>query len=150
MNIRRNIEKFIENHLVDSEHFLVEVEQKGTERFPKLFIYIDGDKVVTVNDCASVAKAVNNFIEEEEVIKTEYGIDVSSPGIDRPLLKNRQYVSNIGRNVKVSLKNDVDKEGKLVSVTENDIELEIKKNKNVVNEKIEFINIDKTKVLITF
>ena len=62
MNIRKNIETFIENHLVDSDQFLVEVEQKGTERFPKLFIYIDGDNGVTINDCAKLAKAVNSFM----------------------------------------------------------------------------------------
>lgn len=150
MKIKESIEIFLEQHLEGSEHFLVEIEQKGTERFPKIVVFLDGDKGISINDCSKVSKAINNFIEKTELITTEYSLDVSSPGIDKPLIKHRQYVANIGRIVKLVPKDDIASEGKLVAVTDNEITLEIIKNKSTTTSTIEIAKINQIKVLITF
>ncbi len=108
MNIKEKLETFVNSHLENSPHFLVEIEQKGTDRFPRLFLYVDGDQGIDIDSCAKITRAVTSYIEEENVIVTEYGIDVSSPGLDRPLVNHRQFLANKGRTLRVWL-NEEDK-----------------------------------------
>ena len=84
----------------------------------------------------------------------EFSLEVSSPGVDEPLLLHRQYVKNIGRDVEVIFADDSRKEGKLLEVAEADIMIEHTegKGKKAVTQQvvIPFINIKSTTVQIKF
>ena len=81
--------------------FLVDVELKtgsGTE----LWIYLDGeDRGVNLDECADISRELGFLIDAHELLENKYRLNVSSPGLSRPLSDYRQYKKNIGRVLKV-------------------------------------------------
>jgi ribosome maturation factor RimP len=67
-------------------------------------IYIDSENGIGVDDCAKVSRQVGSIFDVEEPIAGEYNLEVSSPGMDRPLFKLSQYSRYIGEQVKVRLR----------------------------------------------
>ncbi len=65
---------------------LVEVELSGTARHSLLRVYIDGPAGVTVDDCARVSNQLSAILDVEDFIAGRYTLEVSSPGLDRPLV----------------------------------------------------------------
>lgn len=70
----------------------------------KLRIYIDSEEGIDVEDCATVSRQVSAVLDVEDPIPGEYVLEVSSPGIDRPLFYIEQYQRYIGENIKLRLK----------------------------------------------
>ncbi len=70
----------------------------------KLRIYIDSEKGIDVEDCATVSRQVSAVLDVEDPISEEYVLEISSPGIDRPLFYIEQYQRYIGENIKLRLK----------------------------------------------
>lgn len=68
-----------------------------------LRVYIDAADGVTVDDCASVSHQVGAALDVENLIAGEYCLEVSSPGIDRPLFRQQDFVRFIGSEVKVRM-----------------------------------------------
>ena len=71
-----------------------------------LRIYVDGsdDKGVTLDACAAVSREISAILDVEDPIKGRYQLEVSSPGIDRPLYTLAQFSKYVGQNVKVKLR----------------------------------------------
>lgn len=129
MDLRQTIEEIVEKHLPDSSHFVVDVQivKKGNKK--SLQILIDADHGINIDSCALVSRAVGEEIEAKELMDTAYIMEVSSPGVDFPLSSRRQYQKNIGRNLRVSLEEGKDTEGKLTEVEQTGIQLLVKKKK---------------------
>lgn len=140
--------------------YLVELslnQQKGK----KLDVYIESDQALTIDICAKVSRYLRHHIEEENLLGEVYYMDVSSPGVGKPLKLKRQYTKNIGRVLEVSLK-EVDKKikGRLLRIEDEEIVLEQevkeakvkgKKAKKIkVETPIRFEDIERTIVKITF
>ncbi|MCK8045698.1 MULTISPECIES: ribosome maturation factor RimP [Shewanella] len=68
-----------------------------------LRLYIDNEKGVFIEDCAETSRQVSAVMDVEDPISTEYTLEVSSPGVDRPLFTAEQYQAYIGETVKVQL-----------------------------------------------
>lgn len=68
-----------------------------------LRIYIDTPEGVTVDDCARVSQLVSEILDVEDPIAGEYSLEISSPGLDRPLFKLSDYERFIGSEVRISL-----------------------------------------------
>ncbi len=68
-----------------------------------LRIYIDADAGVTVDDCARISEQVSAVLDVEEPIRADYTLEVSSPGIERPLFTPEQFRAYLGHGVKVRL-----------------------------------------------
>lgn len=152
-SVLKTIEQLINEALSpESEYFLVEVKIKPTNNIK---VYIDGDKGVSIEKCVQFNRALYKKIENAGLFPAEdYSLEVSSPGIDKPLRLKRQYVKNVGRNVQVTFNDGSDKIGKLAGVTEDDIILEemIGKGKKAEVQQlvIPFSNIKTTTVQIQF
>jgi ribosome maturation factor RimP len=73
-----------------------------------LRIYIDGSNGVTVDDCAVVSGQVGAALDVEDLISGEYCLEVSSPGLDRPLYEVSHYQAQLGESVKVRMAVPVD------------------------------------------
>lgn len=73
-------------------------------RSQKLRIYIDKDKGIDVEDCATVSRQVSAVLDVEDPIAGEYILEVSSPGMDRPLFFIEQYQRLIGETIKLRVK----------------------------------------------
>ena len=69
-----------------------------------LRVYIDSENGVGVDDCAKVSRQVSGVLDVEDPISGEYTLEVSSPGMDRPLFKLSQYQDYIGHVVQLRLR----------------------------------------------
>ncbi len=153
MQVENRVKALVEEKIADRpELFLVEVKMLPNN---KLIIQVDGDQGISIQDCAAISRHVGFHLEEENTIEKAYNLEVSSPGVGEPLLLNRQYHKNIGRDLSVKLADGKLKEGKLLSVNDTAITIEEKvkekgKKVQLVEAQIEFNNIVETKVLISF
>lgn len=88
---------------------LVEVTYKKIADAMNLTVIIDKDGGVTLDDCETVHRAIDPVLDELDPTKgAMYILNVSSPGIDRPLTLKRDYEKNLGKEVNVSLFNKID------------------------------------------
>lgn len=115
-----------------------------------LRLYIDNEQGVFIEDCAEVSRQVSAVLDVEDPISTEYTLEVSSPGVDRPLFTAKQYGSYLGETVKLQLTMPVAGSRKLTGVI-NSVEgqmLEITVNGN--NLIIALDNIRKGNLIAKF
>ena len=136
----------------EQELFLVEVKVKPTNNIK---VFIDGDQGVSIEKLVQYNRRLYKQLEEENLYpEGDFSLEISSPGLDEPLKLNRQYVKNIGRFVEVDDINDMKREGKLISVTAEEIEIEEIKGKGkkveTVQHTISFSEIKTTKIQIKF
>jgi ribosome maturation factor RimP len=136
----------------EPEYFLVEVKLKPTNNIK---VYIDGDKGISIEKCVYFNRQLYKKIEDTHLFPAgDFSLEVSSPGVDKPLKMHRQYIKNIGRNVEVAFTDGSKKQGKLLQATNNDIILEQTSGKGKKQETqqlvIPFSNIKTTTVQIQF
>ncbi len=100
-----------------------------TESGLTLRVYIDGPEGITVDDCARVSSQVGAALDVEDLISSDYCLEVSSPGMDRPLFEAEHYQANVGKNVKVRMAIPLDGrrnfKGLLSDVSEEQISVEV-------------------------
>ena len=80
--------------LVDVEY----VKEGGTWY---LRAYIDKEGGITVNDCEAVAREMNEILDREDFVEDSYVFEVSSPGLGRPLKKEKDYVRSMGKEIEI-------------------------------------------------
>jgi ribosome maturation factor RimP len=124
--------------------YVIDVEQHGSQ---SLTIYIDSDSGVTFDKCTQVSRYLEKHLEEEGLVSGDYVLDVSSPGVERPLMLWRQYPKHKGRDLLVTLKDGNVVEGKLTEVNMDSLQFETEKTQTV---EIPFSDIDKSIVQIRF
>jgi ribosome maturation factor RimP len=147
------IEKFVLQLIEKSEDiFLV-----GLKITPgnQITVLLDADNGITIEKCTIINKALYKYIEESGFFPDgNFSLEVSSPGVDKPLKLLRQYKKNIGRKLEVELKDGTKTEGTLTDVSEDGITLEEKegKGKKMTTKMttILFNQIKEATVLITF
>ncbi len=145
--------KFQEEEFADC--FIIEIKSLQNKRVE---IYVDSDSGITFKKCQQLSRHLEAEIDEKGWLGEKYTLEVSSPGITRPLKFARQYPRNIGRKLEVKQLEGETKIGTLIEVDEKQIILEskqrIKEGKKkktvVVQDIIPFENIKETKVKITF
>jgi ribosome maturation factor RimP len=74
-----------------------------------LRVYIDKEGGVTVDDCASVSRDLGDVVEAESIINHAYVLEVSSPGLDRPLRKEQDFIRSIGKLIAIEMARPVNK-----------------------------------------
>lgn len=122
--------------LVESKDlFVVDIEHKTGSGLNEVWLYLDAqDRGVNLDECADISRELGFLIEAHELFEKKYRLNVSSPGLSRPLSDVRQYKKNQGRKAKVKFKkeDEYDKtEGTIVGVDENGIMLEDQNGKSV-------------------
>ena len=137
-------EKLLEEGFRDC--YIVELKITGNKRIQ---VYIDCDSGMTINKCAKMSRHVEHFLDESLIMGDDYILEVSSPGLDRPLIR-RQFFKNTGRDLRIKLKDNKEIEGKLVSVDENGIILDTKNKKETKQIYLNFDDIEEAKVIIKF
>ena len=132
-------------------YFLVETSVKPTNNIK---VFVDADQGAAIDQLSRINRALYKWVEENLFPNGDFSIEVSSPGLEEPLKLDRQYLKNIGRMVEIVLKNGLKKEGKLKSVSENEIVIEEEIGKGKKKEVIQHIilkeEIKTTKVQVKF
>ena len=94
-----------------------------------LRIYIDSDAGINVDDCARVSHQVSGVLDVEDPIPGEYRLEVSSPGMDRPLFRIEHFEQFAGATVKVKLRMNYEGrrnfKGRLLGVEDEDVVLRV-------------------------
>lgn len=80
------------------------IECQRVGRFLTVRLYIDKEGGVTIDDCADVSRQVSAILDVEDPIMDKYNLEVSSPGLDRPLFTLQQYEHFIGQEVVIHLR----------------------------------------------
>jgi len=86
---------------------LVAVELSGGDT-SIVRIYIDHEDGVTVTDCAKASRQFSAILDVEDPISNRYTLEVSSPGLDRPLAKPQHFQEVVGQNVKIKMSTLID------------------------------------------
>jgi ribosome maturation factor RimP len=134
----------IAKEIAENEGYeLVNVDLVGGRKL-LLRVTIDKEGGITINDCERMSRTIESVLDVEDLIKGPYVLEVSSPGIDRPLLKQSDFVRNINRLVKIITKEKIDNQnffiGRIIDVGDGWIRVRLQKKKG---EKDIFIPIDK-------
>lgn len=106
--IRDRVFSLIEPVLQDIGFELVEVEYLTMHGRWILRLYIDKEGGVTIDDCADVSRDLGDIIDVKEVIDHEYVLEVSSPGLNRPLRKEKDFIKAIGSRIKLKMIRDLE------------------------------------------
>ncbi len=101
IDVVQNIEKLIQPLLNSLGVELVDLEYKREGRQMVLRLYLDRPGGITLDDCAEVSREFSTILDVEDCIPGEYTLEVSSPGLNRPLKKRSDFERAIGRLVKV-------------------------------------------------
>ncbi|HAS6348052.1 ribosome maturation factor RimP [Vibrio sp. IRLE0018] len=102
--LERQLTEMLEAPVVASGYELVGLEFIRAGEHSTLRIFIDHENGITVDDCAEVSHQVSAVLDVEDPISVAYSLEVSSPGLDRPLFKPAHYEQFIGQEVNVVLK----------------------------------------------
>lgn len=97
--------------LVEANHFeLVDVEYVKEAGTWYLRIYIDKEGGININDCELVSRAFSDILDKEDYIEDAYILEVSSPGLGRPLKKDKDFQRNLGEEVEVRTYKPIEKQ----------------------------------------
>lgn len=135
-----------------STHFLVEVRIKPTNNIK---VFIDADEGIMLSTLIAYNRKLYKELEENSLFPDgNFSLEVSSPGLDEPLKKQRQYKKNVGRYVHITKNDGTVVEGKLVEVTEESVAVESEtgkgKKKELKQETVPFTDIKTTKIQVKF
>ena len=129
---------------------LVDVEYKKTGKTWVLRVFIDKNQGVTVYDCQELSREIEDLIEIHELIDDHYVLEVSSPGLDRPLKKAADFLRNKGKRIQVKtyspINNKKENAGTVIDFVNGTLFLEDKKN----ILKISLTEIAQAKLIIKF
>ena len=118
--------------LVDVEY----VKEGGTWY---LRAYIDKEGGITVNDCEAVAREMNEILDREDFVEDSYVFEVSSPGLGRPLKKEKDYIRSMGREVEIRTYRAINREkefyGILSAYDENTVTIKTEDGTEMTFEK---------------
>ena len=104
------VEKFLIPIMEENNFELVDVEYVKEAGTWYLRAYIDKEGGFTVDDCEMVSRRLSDWLDKEDFIDDSYILEVSSPGLGRPLKKEKDYVRSMGREVEVRLYKAIDRQ----------------------------------------
>ena len=101
--IEEKVEQLVKDPIEKLGYSLYDVEyvKEGPEYY--LRIYIDKESGIDLNDCEKVSNEINEILDKADYIKEQYFLEVSSPGIERKLRKDKHLEQNISKNVEIKL-----------------------------------------------
>jgi len=126
------------------------LDHQSQGRHTLLRVYIDSEKGIGVDDCAKVSHQISGVLDVEDPIAGEYNLEVSSPGMDRPLYTPEQYAQYIGSDINVRLRVPFDGRrkflGRLTGIEDGDVVLTVEEHEYL----LPFDQIDKANVVPRF
>ncbi|WP_437881611.1 ribosome maturation factor RimP [Pseudomonas sp. LRF_L74] len=115
-----------------------------------LRVYIDHANGILVEDCEAVSRQVSGVLDVEDPITTEYSLEVSSPGMDRPLFTLEQFSAHAGEQVKIKLRSPFEGrrnfQGLLRGVEEQDVVVQVDDHEYLLPIEL----VDKANIVPTF
>ena len=120
------------NNLLENDLEAINIKIFGARNQKFIEIMIESNKGVTINTCAHVTKITQNIIKLDSLVDSDYSIEVSSPGINRPLFNMRDFIKYQGEKAFIELKRGINNQKRFTG------------EYKVINKKITFPNQDNT------
>lgn len=157
MSVEQKIREILEEKFSSEDFkdcYVVDVFQKKN----KLEIFADSDSGMTFEKCKKISRYLESYLDEQDLIKDAYILEVSSPGIDTPLKFARQYQKNIGRLIEILDVEGNKLDGKLEKVEGDKVVVSVdkvikegnKKKKTTEEVEIGLNHIKKAVIKVTF
>lgn len=126
--------------LMEEHHFeLVDVEYVKEAGTWYLRAYIDKEGGISVDDCEIISRKLGDWLDKEDFIDESYILEVSSPGLGRPLKKEKDYIRSMGKDVEVRLYKAIDRQkeftGALSAYDDSTVTLTMEDGSSMVFEK---------------
>lgn len=145
-NIETKVENLLKDIIENLGYDLYDVlyEKEGKNYY--LRIVIDKPEGIDINDCEKVNNEINDILDEADYIKDQYFLEVSSPGLERTLRKEKHFLKQIGNEISVKLFKPINKQKELNGTLENfkDNELTIRVGEEIIKIDLKDIAIVKT------
>ena len=109
-------EKLLDPIIREHKFELVDVEWVKEAGNYYLRAYVDKEGGITIDDCELVSRALSDLLDRYDFISENYILEVSSPGLDRPLKKDKDFARSIGKEVELRLFKAVDKKKEFAGV----------------------------------
>jgi len=132
-NIEEKTEKLLEGKISELGYELYDIEYVKEGQNYYLRVYIDNENGINLEDCEKVSNGIDDILDEANYIKEQYFLEVSSPGIERVLRKNKHLEKYIGEEIEIKLFKPINKQKQYIGILENFDNENIKIN---VNEEI--------------
>lgn len=151
MDLVKKIEELLMPIIEDTDVFVVSINIKPTNNIK---IFLDADEGFAISKSTMVNKKLRRQIDELELFpEGDYSLEVSSPGVDEPLVSKRQYLRNIGRNIEITVAETPAILGKLLAVEDENVVIEVTTNpkkKETSRVEIPLQNIQQAIIQISF
>ena len=144
MYSKAEIIKIFEDEIQGMGFELVEFKLNINNRESLIRLFVDKEGGITVNECSKISHSISDLIFRKALFDKDYKLEVSSPGLDRPLITKRDFQRNVGRNVILEYKDESELkriEGKIMSA---DDELILEKENDIIS--VSYNNIHKGKI----
>ena len=149
-NIENKVTELLENIITNLGYDLYDVFYVKEGKDYYLRIVIDKPEGIDINDCETVNNAINDILDEADYIKEQCFLEVSSPGVERTLRKEKHYESQIGKEIEVKLFKPIDKQKELIGILEEYNDKEITINLGDKNIKIDLKDIALAKTIFNW
>lgn len=140
--IEEKVENLIRKNIEELGYELYDVEYIKEAKDYFLRIYIDSKKGIDLNDCEKVSNNITELLDKEDLIPEQYFLEVSSPGIERVLKKEKHLSDNIGNEVQIKLFKPFEGQKQYKGILKGFDETKIE----IVNQNEEQINIDRKNI----
>ena len=154
MDQNERIAELLEPSLAAMGYRLVRVQMSGGRR-PTLQVMAErlDDAAMTVDDCADISRSVSAILDVADPIPGAYSLEVSSPGIDRPLTRREDYDRFVGYEARVELAGPVDGrkrfKGKVLGRAGDEIRMAVEEGGTLAEVALPFAAIAKAKLVLT-
>ncbi len=150
--LKEKIENKLNEYIEGTDLFVVDIKITPQQ---KVMVFLDGIKNISIDKCVAISRMLESYLEEEQLVKENYLLEVSSPGMGQPFKVHQQYLKSINKSLEVLRKDGEKYKGVLKEVDDAGVSLEIEKKKKgkVISRNlidIAFEDIKATKQLITF
>ncbi len=157
-HLTERIENLVEPILDDLGCELVDLEYQREERGWVLRFYLDKDGGINLDECAVASREISTLLDVENVISTAFNLEVSSPGLERPLKKGKDFIRFIDQPAKIKTLTAIDPDnsgknrktfsGDLAGFEGDDVLLKLNKDGDAV--RIALHQIDKANLIFEF
>lgn len=150
MAIQQGLAELLQAALAVHGYSLWGYELNSFDGKPRLQVYIDTPHGVSIDDCERASRQISAVLDVENLIADRYNLEVSSPGLERPLFTHQQYQQYIGRNIRLRMNKAQEGRrnytGQLAEMSEDSITLLVDGTKVV----LPFADIEKANLVLDF
>lgn len=149
-DVESKVQGMLEDYFNENNYELVDVEYVKEASEYYLRVYADKEGGITIDECANISRYLSDKLDADDFIENEYRLQVSSPGLDRVLKKEKDFVKYLGRIVELKTYEKIDGvkefEGELINGMGDNVQ--IKNEKGILTFNKDQISIVKLKVIL--